>query len=96
MKPLKTFEETLAEEMKDPEFREEFIKASAELDEFLKFRKLREDSGLSQNDVASRMGTSQSAVARIESGFCNGKWPSIASLQKYAAACGKRLEINFV
>jgi len=45
---------------------------------------------LSQAQVARRMGTSQSAVARMESGH---KMPSTASLQKYARAVGRELLI---
>lgn len=67
MKPLKTFEETLTEEMKDPEFREEFLKASTELnDEFAKLRKPRETAELSQQGTAARMEPSQSSAGCIE------------------------------
>ncbi len=45
---------------------------------------------LTQAQVARRMGTSQSAVARLES----GRSPSLASLRKYAAATGSRVEIT--
>ncbi|HXP23991.1 MAG TPA: helix-turn-helix transcriptional regulator, partial [Candidatus Sulfotelmatobacter sp.] len=45
---------------------------------------------LTQGEVARRMGTSQSAVARMESGR---KMPSTASLQKYARAVGRELRI---
>lgn len=95
-KPLKTFEETLEEQMQDPVFRKGLLQAQQGLDEFLRIRELRLSSGLSQEEVAQRMGTSQSAVARLEMGLCNGKWPSMQSLQRYAEALGKRLEIRFV
>lgn len=48
--------------------------------------------GMSQHDVAARMGTSQPAVARLESGKCN---PSLATLRRYAAAIGAKLTIKF-
>lgn len=63
-KAIKSFEETLAEQMQNPEFRAEFLQAQAELEEFAKIRELRKASGLSQEVIAQRMGTSQSAVAR--------------------------------
>jgi transcriptional regulator with XRE-family HTH domain len=44
-------------------------------------------AGLSQDDVARRMGTSQSVVARIESGR---HWPSRSTLERYALATGTR------
>jgi predicted transcriptional regulator len=45
--------------------------------------------GLSQTDVAARMGTSQSAVARIESGDADVR---LSTLERYAAAVGRRLD----
>lgn len=45
---------------------------------------------LTQEEVARRMGTSQSAVARMESGRA---MPSTASLRKYAHAVGRQLKI---
>ena len=62
-KPLKTFEETLEEQMQDPVFRKGFLQAQQELDVFLRIRELRLSSGLSQEEVAQRMRTSQSALA---------------------------------
>lgn len=47
--------------------------------------RLRSQLGLSQTDVAARMGTSQSAVARLESGENDIRF---SSLQRYAAAVG--------
>jgi len=43
--------------------------------------------------VAQRMGTSQSAVARLESGRA---MPSSASLARYAAATGSRLRVELL
>ena len=62
------------------------------LDEFLKARAA---AGITQAEVAERIGTTQSAVARLESG--SGKHsPSLATLQKYAHALGCRLELRLV
>lgn len=62
------------------------------LDEFLKARAA---AGITQAEVAERIGTTQSAVARLESGV--GKHsPSLATLQKYAHALGYRLELRLV
>lgn len=47
-------------------------------------------AGLTQAQLAERMGTSQSAVARLESGKA---LPSLATLEKLAAATGSRLRI---
>ena len=62
------------------------------LDEFLKARSA---AGVTQAEIAERIGTTQSAVARLESG--RGKHsPSIATLEKYAHALGCRLELRLV
>jgi len=62
------------------------------LDEFLKARAV---AGITQSEVAERIGTTQSAVARLESG--GGKHsPSLATLQKYAHALGCRLELRLI
>lgn len=92
----KTFEETLTEQMQNPEFRAGFLRAKAELEEFARIRDMRRASGLSQEVVAQRMETSLSAVARLESGLSKGRWPSMPLLQRYAQALGKKLEIRFV
>jgi len=62
------------------------------LDEVLKART---DSGLTQAEVAVRVGTTQSAIARLESAERKHS-PSIATLQKYAKALGYKVEIRLV
>ncbi|MDS1140120.1 helix-turn-helix transcriptional regulator [Pusillimonas sp. SM2304] len=57
----------------------------------------RAEAGLTQAQVAERMGTHAPAVARLENSLVTGKHsPSVATLQKYAAALGKRLEVRFI
>lgn len=54
--------------------------------------KAREAAGLTQADVARRMGTQAPAVARLERALATGKHsPSIDTLRKYVRACGKQL-----
>ena len=70
--------------------REEF----AILDEILAARK---SAGLSQAEIARRMGTHAPAIARLESALATGKHsPSLSTLKKYAAALGKRVELHLV
>jgi DNA-binding XRE family transcriptional regulator len=57
----------------------------------------RKASGLTQDEIARRMGTTKSAVSRLEASFGNAKHsPSFATLRKYAAALGKRVEVRLV
>lgn len=44
------------------------------------------ENGLSQTEIAARMGTSQSAVARLESGDLDAR---LSTLERYAAALGR-------
>jgi predicted transcriptional regulator len=48
--------------------------------------------GLSQTEVAARMGTSQSAVARLESGEADFR---LSTLERYVAALGEQLDWEF-
>lgn len=52
---------------------------------------MRHAAGLSQSDVAERMGTSQPAVARLEAGLVDAR---MSTVQRYAAAVGARLELK--
>ena len=52
----------------------------------------RTEIGLSQTEVAARMGTSQSAVARLESGDADVR---LSTLERYVAALGERLDWGF-
>jgi transcriptional regulator with XRE-family HTH domain len=67
-------------------------KECAIFDEFLKARS---SAGMSQAEVAKKMGTTQSAVARFES--AKGRHsPSLATLRRYARALGYRVDIRLV
>lgn len=56
-----------------------------------KLVELRHAAGLSQTQVAARMGTSQSAVARLEAGDVDAR---LSTLEKYAAAIGQSLDLG--
>lgn len=57
----------------------------------------RKNAGLTQAEVAERMGTKAPAITRLESSLGSGKHsPSIVTLQKYAQAVGCELQVKFV
>lgn len=57
--------------------------------------KARQAAGLTQAQVAERMGTHAPAVARLERSLATGKHsPSIATVRRYVKACGKRLVLR--
>jgi DNA-binding XRE family transcriptional regulator len=84
--------------LKNPAVKAEVEKLNREefaiLDQILAARKA---AGLSQAQVAKRMGTQAPAIARLESALATGKHsPSLSTLRKYAAALGKRVELHLV
>ncbi|NTJ41537.1 helix-turn-helix transcriptional regulator [Agrobacterium larrymoorei] len=79
--------------MDDPGFREEYEKADAEFQLIEALVSARTRAKLSQAEVARRVGTTQSAIARLEGG---GVSPSISTLRRYAEATGAKLEINLI
>jgi DNA-binding XRE family transcriptional regulator len=57
--------------------------------------KARLGAGLTQAEVAERMGTQAPSVARLERSLATGKHsPSIATVRKYVGACGKKLVLR--
>ena len=54
--------------------------------------RLRTEAGMTQAELAGRMGTTQSAVARMESG---GVRPTLETLEKLAVAVGQELVVGF-
>jgi len=78
--------------------REEFKKAYEDLEEEYALAKemlsARARVGLSQEAVAEIMGTTKSAISRLEAAGKHS--PSLTTLKKYAHAVGCHLEIKFV
>ncbi|MEI9928992.1 MAG: helix-turn-helix transcriptional regulator [Rhizomicrobium sp.] len=79
--------------LRNPAFKKEYDALEEEFALAGELIKARAKAKLSQEQVARRMGTSQSAVARMESGR---KMPSTTSLQKYAEAVGHRVRIKLL
>jgi DNA-binding XRE family transcriptional regulator len=91
---VRTFRSRLREDLKDPEFTAHYQEERQALKLALKIAKLREKKGLSQQQLAKLMGTSQQAVSRIESGEYEGF--TLKTLEKIAEATGTRVKIEFV
>ena len=93
---MRTHDQIVKELMQRPEVRSELDRIEREesvlLDTLLKAR---HEAGLTQAEVAERMGTQAPAVARLERSLATGKHsPSVATLRKYVKACGKRLVLR--
>ena len=94
---MKTHNEMLKEWKQDPVFQQEYDELEAEFLLFDELLKARKEAGLTQSEVANRMGTRTSAIARLEAGGGSKKHsPSVTTLRKYAEAVGCRLEIRLV
>jgi DNA-binding XRE family transcriptional regulator len=77
--------------MEDPEFREEYARADEEYALVEALVRARTTAKLTQAEVARRLGTTQSAIARLEGGQVS---PSFATLRRYAEATGTRLTVG--
>src|SRR6478736_2463352 len=78
--------------LKDPAVRKEYDALEEEFALIAEVAKARQRAGLSQAQLAKRMKTTQSTIARLESG--RGK-PSTRTLSRFAKATGHRLKISF-
>jgi transcriptional regulator with XRE-family HTH domain len=78
---------------KEPEFRAEYEALDEEFSRASTLIAARTRAGLTQAQVAHRMGTTQPAVARLESGK---RKPSYATLERYAKALGCSLRLELV
>jgi len=88
-----SFEKHLAQKLKNPKFKREFEEYGKQLEIAYSILQLRKKEGMSQADLAKRIGTKQSNVARMESGQQNF---TTDTLTKIASALGRNLKINFV
>jgi ribosome-binding protein aMBF1 (putative translation factor) len=83
----------IAEASADPGFAHALDQARQRREILTELAKRRKAAGLSRTVVAGRMGTSESAVARLEAGATDPRWSSV---ERFAAAIGVRLEIHLV
>lgn len=84
----------LEKSLKRKGFKEEYDRLEEEYIFIREMLAARLRSGLTQEAVAELMGTTKSAISRLES---SGKHaPSLTTLKKYARAVGCHLEIKFV
>ena len=79
--------------MKDPKYRREYQALEEEFSLTAAMIEARSRAGMTQEQLARRMKTTQAVVARLESG---GSRPSTRTLERYARATGNRLRISFV
>ena len=88
-----SFREDLERDLQDPEFRKAFEDARAMRRLIEQVVALRKEVGLTQKELAERIGTTQSAISRLEN--YRDEVPSLDLIRRIAEACGKHLRIEF-
>ena len=92
MSKMVPVEESFAEWRKDPNYVEAYDALEDEFSLAATLIEARARAGLTQQQLADRMHTTQAVIARLESGRVK---PSTRTLQRLAAATGMRLRISF-
>jgi len=93
MNKLTNYEKHFRIKLKDKEFKKAFEKERHRLEVAYKISQLREKKHFSQKELAKKLDTTQSVIARIESGQQN---LTTDTLQKIASIFDKRVKIEFV
>ncbi len=91
MRKHKSWSEIRDEGLRRPAARRAYEDARLAYEIGRQVRELREAQGLSQGEVAHRMGTTQSVVARLEAG---GTKPTLRTLERVAAALQVRVYVQ--
>lgn len=88
------FDRFLERELEDPNFRAQFEMANHAWEVALQLVALRKARGLTQQQVAELLDTSQQAIARLENPAYTGH--SLGMLRKYVEALGATLDLTVV
>ena len=78
--------------LKNNDVQTEYDALADEFELISKLLKMRTAAGLTQEELAVRMGTKKSNISRLEKGNTN---PSLKTLRKYAQACGYEITMDF-
>ena len=92
MKRKTNFDTYLETQLKDQEFAERFKKAGDAWEIALQIAALRKEAGLSQKELARRLGTSQQQISRLESPSYEGH--SLSMLRRVAEVLGATVQVK--
>jgi len=92
MKQWTNFDAYLEDQLKDEDFAVRFKKAGEAWDVALQLAALRKEAGLSQKELAQRVGTSQQQISRLESPSYEGH--SLSMLRRVTEALGATLHVG--
>ena len=86
------FNDFLAEQLKNPEFRREYEALQPEHAVIQAMIDARKETGLTQQELAKRTGIAQADISKLERGNAN---PSLKTLKRLAAGLGCTLKVEF-
>lgn len=89
----KTFRESLNEQLKDSEFKNEWESLEPEYQVMRAMVKTRKEKGITQKDLSDITGINQADISRLENGTAN---PSLSTLKRLASGLGLALKLEFV
>ena len=90
---MTNFHDLLNEQLKDPEFKEEYDALEPEFAIIRAMIDARKKSGLTQKELSEKTGIAQGDISKLENGSAN---PSINTLKRLAKAMDMSLRIEFV
>jgi len=90
---MRTLEISLANRMKDPEFKAEYEALEPEFNIIQAIINARKKSGLTQKQLSEKTGIAQGDISKIEKGEAN---PSLKTLKRLASGMNTRLHLQFV
>ena len=95
--PIKTHQKMIKTWKLDPEFKAAYDEQAMEFTLLRELLLSRQRAGLTQAEVARKMGTKPPAVTRLETTLSDNRHsPTIATLKKYAQAVGCKLEVHLI
>lgn len=89
---MESYKKLRAQLLKNKEFRKAYDELGPEFEFIRTLMKKRLEKGLTQAALARKLGTKQSAIARLESGTAN---PTLESLRKVARVLNAKLKVTF-
>ncbi|MBW1617055.1 MAG: helix-turn-helix transcriptional regulator [Deltaproteobacteria bacterium] len=92
-----THEELKKKALSQKAVKKEYDELSVEFSLLMQLLSARKERGLTQADIAEKMGTKAPAITRLESSLATGGHsPSLTTLRKYASALGYSLSVKLV
>ncbi len=89
---MTNFNDLLAEQMKNEEFKKEYEALEPEFAIMQALIDARHNSGMTQKELSERTGIAQSDISKLESGNAN---PSLKTLKRLADGLGMKFKIEF-